>query len=157
MARVFPVTQRELGDWQRMRGALWPDQPQEHLDAEAVAFLAGRLHMPALVLVAVDAAGTCGFAEVSIRPYAEGCETERVGYLEGWYVEPRARRIGVGRALVRAALDWARGQGCTEFASDALLENDVSAAAHLALGFREVERIRCFAMRLNATGSDGAP
>lgn len=34
--------------------------------------------------------------------------------------------------------------GCTEFASDALAENADSAAAHHALGFEEVEVIRCF-------------
>jgi aminoglycoside 6'-N-acetyltransferase I len=45
---------------------------------------------------------------------------------------------------VAAAEDWARGQGCTEFASDTLLDNDVSSAAHRALGFEEVECIRCF-------------
>jgi uncharacterized protein (TIGR02246 family) len=49
------------------------------------------------VLLAEDAAGILGFAEVSIRPYAEGCSTDRVGYLEGWFVRPEARRRGVGR------------------------------------------------------------
>lgn len=152
MIRVKPVTERELGDWQRMRAALWPEPSRAHLDAEAVEFLAGRLAMPALVLVAADDEGACGFAEVSIRPYAEGCDTDRVGYLEGWFVEPRARRRGVGRALVDAARDWARAQGCVEFASDALIDNAVSAAAHAAVGFREVECIRCFAMRLDGDG-----
>jgi aminoglycoside 6'-N-acetyltransferase I len=67
-----------------------------------------------------------------------------VAYLEGWYVVPEARRRGVGRALVESAEDWGRAQGCTEFASDALLDNDVSAAAHRALGFAETVQIRCF-------------
>ena len=70
--------------------------------------------------------------------------TDRVAYLEGWYVVPAARRQGVGAALVRAAEDWARSQGCTEFASDALIDNAVSAAAHRALGFQETVQIRCF-------------
>jgi len=64
--------------------------------------------------------------------------------LEGWYVVAEARRRGVGRALVRAAEAWGRAQGCTEFASDALLDNHVSAAAHQALDFDEVAQIRCF-------------
>jgi aminoglycoside 6'-N-acetyltransferase I len=38
--------------------------------------------------------------------------------------------------------------GCSEFASDALAENTASAAAHRALGFEEVEVIRCFRKRL---------
>jgi aminoglycoside 6'-N-acetyltransferase I len=54
------------------------------------------------------------------------------------------RREGIGRALVAAAEAWARGQGFLEFASDALAENAVSAAAHRALAFEEVALIRCF-------------
>ena len=101
--------------------------------------------MPLAVLVAVDDAGEpIGFVELNIRPYAEDCLTDRVAYLEGWYVERSARRRGVGRALIAAAERWAIAQGCTEFASDALLDNDVSAAAHRALGFEETVRIRCF-------------
>ena len=54
------------------------------------------------------------------------------------------RRHGVGRALVRAAEEWGRAQGCSEFASDTEIDNEDSAKAHAALGFEEVERIRCF-------------
>ena len=50
------------------------------------------------------------------------------------------RRRGVGRALVRAAEEWARGQGLREVASDALLDNVASHRAHEGLGFTEVER-----------------
>lgn len=71
-----------------------------------------------------------------------------MAYLEGWYVEPDVRRRGIGRALVRAAEDWGRTQGCTEFASDTEIENAASAAAHTALGFEEVDRVRCFRKRL---------
>ena len=53
-----------------------------------------------------------------------------------------------GRALVAAAEEWAREQGCTEFASDPLLENESSAAAHRALGFQETVQIRCFRKQL---------
>jgi hypothetical protein len=38
----------------------------------------------------------------------------------------------------------ARSAGCTEFASDAEADNEVSAAAHRALGFEDVGLIRCF-------------
>jgi aminoglycoside 6'-N-acetyltransferase I len=82
--------------------------------------------------------------EISIRSYAEGCATDRVGFLEGWFVVPEHRRRGIGGALVRAAERWALAQGCREFASDALADNDESALAHRALGFTEVGMIRCF-------------
>lgn len=142
------VTADDAAAWLRMREALWPDETGSHA-REIQDFLTGRLNMPLDVLLAVDEAGApLGFVELSIRAYAEDCVTDRVAYLEGWYVVPDARRQGVGGALVKAAEDWGRAQGCTEFASDALLDNDVSAAAHHALGFEETVQIRCFKKNL---------
>jgi aminoglycoside 6'-N-acetyltransferase I len=97
------------------------------------------------VWVAEDASGRLlGFVELSLRPYAEGCASSPVPYIEAWYVTAEARHTGVGRALVEAAENWARLRGFTEMGSDALLENDASHAAHQALGFEKVERIVCY-------------
>lgn len=130
--------------WLRMRCALWPEGSAQEHAAEIAAFFAGTAHMPRAVLLAFDGATAVGFAELSIRSVAESCLTDRVGYLEGWYVEPAARRRGVGRSLVEAAETWVRAQGCSEFGSDTQITNTASAAAHAALGFEEVEQIRCF-------------
>jgi aminoglycoside 6'-N-acetyltransferase I len=131
--------------WVRMRVALWPEDAVAEHDAEAARFLQGVSRNPIAVLVADGwPAGLIGFAEISIRSYAEGCATDRVGFLEGWFVVPEHRRRGIGGALVRAAERWALAQGCREFASDALADNDESALAHRALGFTEVGMIRCF-------------
>ena len=142
---VRQVTVTDAAAWLRMRCALWPEGSEsEHRD-EISRFFAGQLRDPLQTLLAVDHSGAAvGFAELSIRPYAEDCVTDHVAYFEGWYVAPDYRRQGVGRALVRAAEEWARAQGCAEFASDALLDNHVSAAAHRALGFEETVQIRCF-------------
>jgi aminoglycoside 6'-N-acetyltransferase I len=141
--------------WRLLRLALWPEEDPAAHAAEVSRFFAEPRPapgaMPEAVLVAVEAETPrelIGFAEVSRRAYAEGCETSPVGFLEGWYVVGEHRRRGVGRALVTAAEAWARGMGCSEFASDALAENTASAAAHRALGFEEVEVIRCFRKRL---------
>ena len=48
------------------------------------------------------------------------------------------------RVLLRAAEEWGRAQGCTEFASDADPENAISIDAHLALGFEDAGMVRCF-------------
>jgi len=50
----------------------------------------------------------------------------------------------VGKALVAAAERWAIAQGCSEFASDTEVDNEISRAAHLRSGFSEVTVVRCF-------------
>ena len=150
--RVRAATRADAADWLRMRNALWPDEGGKYHTREIEQFFAGQLRMPLEVLLAVeeeaeaeeDEGAVVGFAELSVRPYAEGCVTDRVAYLEGWYVAPEFRRRGVGKALIVAAEEWARRQGCTEFGSDAVIDNATSAAAHLALGFEETALIRCF-------------
>lgn len=146
---VRPATRDDAPGWLRLRAALWPDGSEDEHGAEIAQFLAGRSREPAAVLIADNARGEpLGFAELSIRPCAEGCRTDRVAYLEGWYVIPEARRQGVGRALVEAAEKWARAQGCSEFASDREPDNVVSGAAHRALGFTEVGVVVCYRKEL---------
>jgi aminoglycoside 6'-N-acetyltransferase I len=141
---IRPVHQSDAADWARMREALWPSEPSEHAE-EIALFFEGDRRNPAEVLLAIDDSGRAiGFAEVSIRPYAEGCFSGRVAYLEGWFVEEDRRRNGVGAALVAAVEEWGRAQGCSELGSDTEIHNVDSAAAHRALGFSEVERIVCF-------------
>jgi aminoglycoside 6'-N-acetyltransferase I len=145
MIHVRHVTPADREEWLRMRRDLWPEGSAAEHQAEIDAFFAGPLREPLAVLIASDDSGrTRGFAELSIRAYAEGCQSDRVGYLEGWYVVPEARRSGVGRALIEGAEAWAVERGCPEFASDTLIVNEVSEAAHHALGFEEVEQVRCF-------------
>jgi len=145
MIRVRPAAPSDAVSWLRMRDALWPHHDTGSHADEVELYFAGKLRGLQEVLLAFDETGAAvGFAELSIRSYAEHCETDRVAYLEGWYVEPGVRRKGVGRALVDAAEGWAIKQGCTEFGSDAGLENELSAAAHHALGFEETVRLRCF-------------
>lgn len=127
-----------------MRGALWPSPAREHA-GEIARYFGGKVHEPLEALIAFDEQGTAiGLIELSIRAYAEGCDTDRVAFVEGWYVDPNARGKGVGGALVGAAEAWARSQGCTELGSDAEVENISSAAAHRAVGFVETGVVRCF-------------
>jgi molybdopterin synthase catalytic subunit/L-amino acid N-acyltransferase YncA len=125
--------------WRRMRLSLWPEHGQAVIDQEIAEY--GKRGMLETVLVAQRGdGGLCGFAEVALRPFADGCTSTPVGYLEGWYVEPDARRQGTGRALVRAAEDWARQQGCVEMASDCEADNYVSAMAHHRLGYSSPDK-----------------
>ena len=145
MITVRPAQPRDAAAWLQLRRALWPEGSEAEHRADIDRFFAGDGREPLAVLLAEDGAGCpVGLAELSIRAYAEGCGSNRVAYLEGWFVVPKARRSGVGRALIVAAEEWGRSQGCSEFASDAQPDNEVSAAAHRALGFIEVGLVRCF-------------
>lgn len=141
-----------------MRTALWPDGADDHR-REVERELAGEpplgtrysanFPIAALVVPREHGKGLCGFVEVGIRSVAEGCyDGNPVGYIEGWYVDPDVRGRGVGRALIEVAEEWARKQGCTEMASDALIGNTTSIEVHKALGFEEVERAVHFRKRL---------
>ena len=126
-------------EWLRMRCALWDDCPDEQQAREMEEILGSDTEIA--FVAERPGGGLCGFVEVSIRPWAIGCEPRPVGYIEGWYVDEDVRREGVGRALVEAAEAWARSRGCRQMASDAELWNDVSHQAHGRLGYREVARL----------------
>jgi aminoglycoside 6'-N-acetyltransferase I len=141
---IRSVRQADRESWKIMRQALWPAPPGEHAGT-IERFFGGKLREPIEVLIALDNQGDAlGFIELSIRAYGEGCGTDHVAFVEGWYVEPRARRKRVGAALMNAAETWARSRGCSELASDTEAENASSAAAHRAVGFTETAVIRCF-------------
>src|SRR3990170_4067889 len=110
---VRPAKASDAAAWLQLRHALWPERPEGEHREEIDRFFAGALREPLAVLLAEDGAGCpIGLAELSIRAYAEGCHSDRVAYLEGWFVVPDARRRGVGRALIAAAEEWGRSQGC---------------------------------------------
>lgn len=136
---------RELGSadldlWARLAHALWPEDPPETHRAEIAATrgpgVGGRRGF-----VAEAEGAVAGFAELGLRPYADGCATRPVAFLEGVWVAPRARRRGVGRALLAHLEALARAEGRREMGSDALISNRRSRAAHRAWGFEEVERV----------------
>lgn len=125
---------------------LWPDNRQEEMEEELTRLLSQE--DSALFLGKVGQIPVA-FAQCQLRrDYVEGTKTSPVGYLEGIYVEESYRRSGLARQLLRACENWARERGCREFASDCELSNEESLRFHLSLGFREENRIICFAKKL---------
>lgn len=141
--RIRPARARDEAAIAALRAALWPEGSlEEHAD-ETRAILAGtpKSTMPLVLFVAEAARALIGFVEVGLRSHADGCDPTRpVGFIEGWYVAESHRGGGVGRALLQAAEQWCREQGCRELASDTWIDNEPSQAAHLALGFEVVDR-----------------
>ena len=136
---IRPVEERDFDEWLRMRLTLWPDQSADDLRAEMATL---RADESTATFVADRGDGTLGgFVEAGQRKYAEDCDTSPVGYIEGWYVDADLRGQGIGRALVRAAEQWAIAQGFTEMGSDTWIDNEVSYRAHLAIGYEEAERL----------------
>jgi aminoglycoside 6'-N-acetyltransferase I len=128
----------------RMHVALWPKTSAEEHAQELDLILEGKpvVTTALIILVAVVHDGAlAGFLEADLRSHADGCNPSRpVGYIEGWYVAENYRHQGIGKRLLAAAEDWARGQGCVEVASDSWVDNEVSQRVHEALGYEVVDR-----------------
>jgi aminoglycoside 6'-N-acetyltransferase I len=141
-ARIRRLEPGDKADDVRMRVALWPDADPTDLADE----FDGLLDDPNQVAFVAERAsgGLCGMVEASVRPFANPVEEQPCAFVEGWWVDADVRRTGVGRALIAAVEDWARARGFHELGSDALLDNVLSHAAHLALGFEERERTVAF-------------
>ncbi|MGG6896854.1 MULTISPECIES: aminoglycoside 6'-N-acetyltransferase [Rhizobium] len=129
--------------WARLRAELWPDGSVEHHRSELERLGSAE---GSIGFVAIDAADhAIGFAEAALRhDYVNGCETSPVLFLEGIYVRRESRGQGAAQALCEAVAVWGRAAGCTEFASDALIDNLESHTFHVALGFVETERVVYF-------------
>ena len=125
---------------------LWPHHTVEEMEAEMRETLA---QPDAAFFLAVDGESAIGFAQCQLRhDYVEGTEHSPVGYLEGIYVCDGCRHQGVARNLVTACQNWAKEQGCREFASDCELSNIQSLHFHRNVGFEEANRIICFVKKL---------
>ena len=143
---IRKATMNDLPRLTELALELWPDNAVDTMyydlgtimtAGESVFFLAYR----------EDEA--VGFAQCQLRhDYVEGTHSSPVGYLEGIYVREADRKLGFAGQLMKACEDWARTEGCTEFASDCETHNDESQAFHLKLGFKEATRIICFAKKL---------
>lgn len=137
---IRPLEETDLGEWLRLRQLLWDGSDEDDQKTEMVEIIED----PESQFVAVADRGNrelVGFLEASIRSHVEDCETENVGYLEGWFVDENYRQHGIGGRLVNLAEQWAKQRGCTEMASDAEIGNTVSLTAHARLGYEETSRL----------------
>ncbi|MEB6668391.1 AAC(6')-Ighjkrstuvwx family aminoglycoside N-acetyltransferase [Acinetobacter vivianii] len=145
--KIMPVTEPLLVDWLQLRILLWPDHEDAHLPE-----MWQLLEQPhTLQLLSYnDQQQAIAMLEASIRyEYVNGTQTSPVAFLEGIYVLPEYRRSGVATTLVQQVEDWAKQFSCTEFASDAAIDNTISHAMHRALGFQETERVVYFKKKIS--------
>lgn len=115
---------------------LWPDAGEYDSSDELVSVWEGPDRVSG------------GFASFSLRPWAEGCHSTPVPYVEGWWVAPELRGQGVGRKLFEPIERLCREHGYAELGSDAETDNAISLQAHVALGFEPTLRLQFFRKRL---------
>jgi len=139
--------ERDMAEWLRLRHGLFDDSTEAEHQQEMAEILAEVVGC--VLVVERPSARLAGYVHIGSRKYAEGRTTSPVAYLEEWFVDADVRRQGVGKALIAAAEEWARQNGFHELASDTTIDNEISLASHLALGFTEVERQINFIKKLN--------
>jgi ribosomal protein S18 acetylase RimI-like enzyme len=109
-----------------------PGPPDDEIRASVERILADD--RAEFLLAAADDAEALGVCQLRFRwsvwTGADDC------WLEDLYVLPEGRRSGLGRALVRAALDSARERGCVRIELDVDEDNEPALALYRACGFR---------------------
>lgn len=91
-----------------------------------------------------------GFSIFSIRTdYVEGADQSPTGYLEGIFVEPDYRNMGVSKQFIQQGEKWCKEQGCTQLGSDTWLSDKEARAFHKHLGFWEEEELVHFLKKID--------
>lgn len=125
---------------------MWKSHTLEELTQEFCDYMKKESN---IVVLAISDECAVGFAQCGLRhDYVEGTDSSPVGYLEGIFVAEEYRKRGLAKNMLEACQQWAREQGCTEFASDCELVNEDSLKFHLRMGFEEANRIICFTKKL---------
>lgn len=139
---IREITEADGASWIAMRRALWPEGSAEaHAEAAAITL---RSATTWAFIAETGEGASAGFAELALRAYANGCDSQPVPFLEGIWVAPAFRRQGVGRALIAHVQTFVMARGFREIGSDTEITNRISQDAHAAWGFTETERVVYF-------------
>lgn len=143
---IRKATMNDLPRLTELALELWPENAVDTMYYDLGTIMTGG---ESVFFLAYREDVAVGFAQCQLRhDYVEGTSTSPVGYLEGIYVRKEDRALGFASQLMKACEEWARTEGCAEFASDCEIHNEESLAFHLKLGFKEANRIICFTKHL---------
>jgi aminoglycoside 6'-N-acetyltransferase I len=137
--RLDPATRSDFAEWKAMRSEMFSDLDDAYHEREMKLILESADQ--ACLLVREPGGRTVGFLEVSLRNVVDGCLGGPVGYIEGIYLIPAFRGLGLGGVLVDAVAEWFASQGCSNMATDTEIDNEEAQAFWSGLGFEETWRI----------------
>ena len=133
---ICAVTKADFKQWLAMRRQLWSFHLPFVLKSEMKEIFRLTETGARAVFLAKENGEAAGFIELSLHTSAPGCAGGRIGFSEGWFVKEGYRGRHIGAQLVAVGEQWARQQGCGEFAADTVTRYyPFSPAAHTALGF----------------------
>ena len=96
------------------------------------------------VLVADYDGRLLGYVVAEIVAYPPIYRRDRYGHIGAIAVAESARRIGIGRQLLDAALDWFREQGLERAECEVAVRNEISRSFWAEAGFRSVVETMVF-------------
>ena len=109
----------------------------EHPEAGYGRFLVSQISNPeSLVMVAEHSGAVIGYVFADIEPTNWMELRGPCGVVQDLYVDEAARRLGAGRALLHAALDWIRSKGRSQVVLMTKTRNEHAQHLFAAVGFR---------------------
>ena len=146
MITVRPATASDQESLGRFGGALMRQHhaadPRrfiqvDHPEAGYGRFLVSQIPNPnSLVMVAEHSGTVVGYVYADVESTNWMELRGPCGVLHDVYVDETARRLGAGRELMRAAIDWIRSQGRTQVVLLTKTRNEQAQRLFTTLGFR---------------------
>lgn len=143
MKKIFEAKSEHLSDFITMALDLWG---VDYADSDLKEIFLGALQNEKfkIFLFSVDNE-IAAFIFLSIRSdYVEGSTSNPTGYVEGIYVKPDHRKLGIAKQLMHEGEKWLKEKGCKQVGSDAYIDNKLSYNFHTSVGFEESGRLVTF-------------
>jgi len=143
---IREITSKDLQKWIELRCALWPMHTKDEIESECKSLI--KIKNYKTWFYCNENGDVLGFIEATIKNSAVGCKTDKIGYIEAWYVLPEFQRQKIGPKLMNHAEKWAKSMSCKEMASDTTSEFPNSIIAHKSSGYEDCLNITHFSKKL---------